>query len=65
MRIAKQFNISQFIGKSRSPSCGCRQIYDGTSSGRMINVNGVTTTLLKRNKNKVNTEGDLWMSTSG
>jgi len=59
LRIAKQFNISQFIGKSKSPSCGCGQIYDGTFSGRLIDGDGVTTALLKRNHIEVITEEDL------
>ena len=28
LRIAKLFNIKEFIGKSKSPSCGYGQIYD-------------------------------------
>jgi len=59
LKIAKLYKVSQFIGKSRSPSCGCGQIYDGTFSGKLINGDGVTTALLKRNGIKVITEQDL------
>ena len=59
LRLAKLYKVSQFIGKSRSPSCGCGQIYDGTFSGKLINGDGVTTALLKRNGIKVITEQDL------
>jgi len=59
LRIARLFKVSQFIGKSRSPSCGCGQIYDGTFSGKAIDGDGVTTALLKRNGIKVITEEDL------
>ncbi len=57
--IAKLFGIKEAILKQRSPSCGCGQIYDGTFSGRVINGDGVTTALLKRNKIKVVSEEDL------
>lgn len=59
LRIAKLFNVKEFIGKSRSPSCGCGQIYDGSFSKRLVNGNGVTTALLKRNGIKVKTEEEL------
>ena len=59
LRIAKLFQVSQFIGKSRSPSCGCEQIYDGTFSHKSVNGDGVTTALLKRNGVKVISEEEL------
>lgn len=48
LRTAQQFNIRQFIGKSGSPSCGCGKIYDGTFSKKLVNGDGVTAALLKR-----------------
>jgi len=59
LKIVKLFHIEQFIGKSRSPSCGCGQIYDGTFSRTLIDGDGVTTALLKRNEIRVVTEEDL------
>ena len=59
LKVAKLFHIQEFIGKSRSPSCGCGQIYDGTFSQKLIGGDGVTTALLKRNGIKVVTEEDL------
>jgi len=59
LKIARLFHIKEFIGKSKSPSCGCGQIYDGTFSGKLINGDGVTTALLKRNGIKVISEEDL------
>ena len=59
LRIARLLKVRQFIGKSRSPSCGCRQIYDGTFSGKPVDGDGVTAALLKRNGIKVITEEDL------
>ena len=59
LKIARLFRIEEFIGKSRSPSCGCGQIYDGTFSRKLIDGDGVTTALLKRNGIRVVTEEDL------
>lgn len=59
LKVAKLFHIEEFIGKSRSPSCGCGQIYDGTFSRKLIDGDGVTTALLKRNGIRVVTEEDL------
>ena len=59
LKIVKLFHIEGFIGKSRSPSCGCGQIYDGTFSRKLIDGDGVTTALLKRNGIRVITEEDL------
>ena len=59
LKIARLFHIEEFIGKSRSPSCGCGQIYDGTFSRKLIDGDGVTTALLKRNGIRVITEEDL------
>ena len=59
LRLARLFKASQFIGKSRSPSCGSGEIYDGTFSGRPIAGDGVTVALLKRNGVEVITEEDL------
>jgi len=59
LNIAKQFKVKEFIAKSRSPSCGCDQIYDGSFSGRLIEGDGVTTTLLKRNGIRIISEEHL------
>ena len=59
LKIARLFHIEEFIGKSRSPSCGCGRIYDGTFSRELIDGDGVTTALLRRNGIRVITEEDL------
>lgn len=59
LKIVKLFHIEEFIGKSRSPSCGCGKIYDGTFSQKLIGGDGVTTALLKRDGISVITEEDL------
>jgi len=47
--------------KSISPSCGCGQIYDGTFPKKLIDGDGVTAALLKRNGIRVITEKDMWL----
>lgn len=42
-------NIKKAVLKSKSPSCGSGQIYDGTFSHRLVSGDGVTTALLKMN----------------
>ena len=59
LKIALQLNVKEFIAKSRSPSCGCGQIYDGTFSSRLTSGEGVTTALLRRNRIKIIPEKDL------
>ena len=59
LKIAQQFKIKEFIAKSKSPSCGCGQIYDGSFSGKLINGDGVTTAFLKRNGIKVIRQEEL------
>jgi len=57
--LAQIYGIKEAILKQESPSCGCGRIYDGTFSNRLIQGDGVTTILLKKNKIKVITEEDL------
>jgi uncharacterized protein YbbK (DUF523 family) len=59
LKLARQFGASEFIAKSRSPSCGYGQIYDGSFSGKLVSGNGVTTALLKRNGIRIITEEEL------
>lgn len=59
LRLAKIFGVKEAIFKQKSPSCGCGQIYDGTFSGKLVEGDGVTTELLKKNGIKVITEEDL------
>ncbi|MBU4377012.1 MAG: DUF523 domain-containing protein [Candidatus Omnitrophica bacterium] len=49
LSIAKKHNIKKAVLKSKSPACGCGQIYDGTFTGRLIKGDGVTCALLKMN----------------
>jgi len=59
LKIAQQLKIREFIGKARSPSCGCGQVYDGSFSEKLVSGDGVTTALLKRNGIKVINVEDL------
>lgn len=42
LKTAKLLNCTHAVLKSKSPSCGCGTIYDGTFSGQVIDGNGVT-----------------------
>ena len=45
--IAKEKGVDLAILKSRSPSCGVTQIYDGTFSGTLVSGSGIFAQLLK------------------
>ncbi len=47
LAIAKEKEITYAILKSRSPSCGTGEIYDGTFSGKLTKGDGVTAIKLK------------------
>lgn len=53
LKVAQLFNISMAILKSKSPSCGCGRIYDGSFRGKLIDGNGVTAQILINNGYKV------------
>ncbi|MFH1631047.1 MAG: DUF523 domain-containing protein [Candidatus Aenigmatarchaeota archaeon] len=59
LKIAKLFDIKEAILYQPSPSCGCGKIFDGTFSGTIIDGNGITTTLLKKNGIKIISEEEL------
>lgn len=46
---ARAHKIKKAILKSKSPSCGCGMIFDGTFSKKLIPGYGVTAALLKQN----------------
>ena len=47
------------ILKSRSPSCGCGQVYDGSFTGALIPGDGITAHLLRENGIPIFTEMDV------
>ena len=46
--VAHRWGIKEAILKAHSPSCGVGQIHDGSFSGRLVEGDGVTAALLKR-----------------
>lgn len=49
LHLAQLYVCSCAVLKERSPSCGSREIYDGTFSRKLIAGDGVTAELLKAN----------------
>ncbi len=48
LELAQSQDATTVLLKSKSPSCGCGKIYDGSFSSTLISGDGVTTALLKR-----------------
>lgn len=59
LAMLKKHNIDTVILKAKSPSCGYKQIYDGTFSGKIIDGNGVFAELAEQNGIKILTEKDI------
>lgn len=56
LEIAKILGITEAILKSRSPSCGYGQVYDGSFAGQLKAGNGITAELLSKHGIKLYTE---------
>lgn len=56
LEVAREAGASRAILKTRSPSCGCGAIYDGTFTGTKRTGDGVTAALLRANGIEVTTE---------
>ncbi len=59
LEIARKAKCREAILASRSPSCGCGEIYDGTFSSKLVKGDGVFAALLKKNGIKVKTEREI------
>ncbi len=59
LEIAQAHDATHAMLKSKSPSCGCGQIYDGSFSGNLTNGVGVTAALFRRHGIQIITEKDL------
>lgn len=59
LKIALENNCTKAILKSKSPTCGCGKIYDGTFSGKLIDGDGVFCKLLKKTNITIQTEESL------
>lgn len=54
LRIAQILKVDEVFFKSKSPSCGCKEIYDGTFTGKLRRGVGVCSALLIKNGITVN-----------
>lgn len=59
LALCRDLHIHKAILKENSPSCGCRFVYDGTFSKRLIAGRGITTALLEQNGITVESE-EAW-----
>ena len=59
IEMLKENNVELIIVKSKSPSCGYKQIYDGSFTGKTIEGNGVFTELAVKNGMQILTEKDI------
>ena len=59
LEIARLLNVDLVIFKSRSPSCGVGEIYDGSFTGNLVSGNGITAELLLKNGFKVVNEDSI------
>lgn len=57
--LARSAGVGRAILKARSPSCGSRQIYDGTHRGILVDGEGVTAEALRGAGIQVMSEEDL------
>lgn len=58
-KIACEHHCTHAILKSRSPSCGCKDIYDGSFQRKLIKGSGVFATLLKEHNFCIYDEEDI------
>ena len=59
LQIAKENQVDLVILQSRSPSCGSKQIYDGSFSGKKIDGQGIFAKMLTENGFQVMDVEDL------
>ena len=59
LKIAKMYGCTMAVLKERSPSCGNKQVYDGTFTGTLTDGMGVTAKLLTDNGIKVLGESEI------
>ncbi|WP_446897574.1 DUF523 domain-containing protein [Clostridium sp. LBM24168] len=59
IKICRKCNIKTAILKSKSPSCGYGEIYDGSFTGNRIIGNGVTAEIFIRNGIKILKEREI------
>lgn len=57
--LARAVGATEAVLKARSPSCGCREVYDGSFSRRRVPGEGVTAAALRAAGVAVRSEEDL------
>ncbi len=62
LQIAQAHGATHAILKSKSPSCGCGQTYDGSFAGNLTEGDGVTAALFRRHGIQIITEKDVKQS---
>ena len=59
LRLAKMYECEAALLKERSPSCGKKEVYDGSFTRTVVPGEGVTAELLRKNGVKVFGESEL------
>jgi uncharacterized protein YbbK (DUF523 family) len=59
LKVALNNQVDLAILKARSPSCGNKEIYDGTFSGKLIKGQGIFAKYLKKHNIKIINEEEL------
>ena len=59
LKLGKLFNVKKALLKAKSPSCGNKEIYDGTFTGNKIIGMGITAQLLKDNGIEILNENEI------
>ncbi len=59
LELCKTENIKVALLKAKSPSCGNKEIYDGTFTSTLIEGQGLTAKLLSENGIKVFNESEI------
>lgn len=59
LELAQKYSIRCAILKARSPSCGSKQVYDGTHSKKLVEGMGITAQLLTQSGIKVFDETEI------
>ena len=59
LKIADKNKAKLIILKSKSPSCGCGRVYDGSFSKTLVDGDGIACKLLKDNGYKIITEKEI------
>jgi uncharacterized protein YbbK (DUF523 family) len=62
VQLAAATRARRAVLKARSPSCGCREIYDGSFEGTRVVGEGVTAEALRRAGVEVVSEEDVGRS---